>query len=189
MILSCGSSKRFRMVVMTTLRCIDCLRLRRIKMFGSSMVIIRYRDCPAEVKATATRHVFNEFRSEFEAEGLDSESCCNDRFRTFEDNKGAVYVAVSRREFQGVVAVRAGNWAEICYLYVVPEKRGRGIATSLLEHAVRNALPDFGIILIACDEDMVHFYSNRGFVMYDKSARLASGRQVNAMIYRTLRPL
>ena len=147
-------------------------------------MIVNFTDCSKKIKETACKAVYDMWQDDLHADGICTWDKCMEVFDKFgNENCGSVWIHIKDKEFAGIIAahVDEDHHAQLCYFFVVPECRGSGLGTSLLKHAL-TALQN-KTIFIACDDDLVDFYTKRGFRRYDSSARLTSGRRVNAMIY------
>ena len=145
-------------------------------------MIVDFTDCNREIQETSCKAVHDMWRDDLIADGIPTWEKCMEVFENFKKNGGSVCVSLKDGEFAGIIAVHVEqNNAQLCYFFVRPECRGNGLGTSLLNQAITSLKNK--MIFIACDDHLVDFYAKRGFRLYDTSARLTSGRRVNAMIY------
>lgn len=148
-------------------------------------MIVGFEECSQHVKETACRTVYDMWHDDLRADGISSWEICMDVFANFSnENIGSVWVYVIEHQFVGIIAAHVDNRhnVQLCYFLVIPEYRGSGFGTALLNHAL-TAMQN-KTVLIACDDNTVDFYEKRGFVIYDPSAQLTSGRKINAMVYK-----
>lgn len=99
------------------------------------------------------------------------------RFLVAVSGSGEVVGCIQRKDHTGDVR-------ELASLYVLPEWRGRGVASQLIRQLIERASPP---LWLTCRSSLSPFYSQFGFAVIDDPQEMPSYFRFAALLFRILR--